>query len=270
MTRIESFARRHPAGAAAMAGLALLLLPATLLSRGRPRDEASTPPSTLAAPRSQGGEAAALLAAVRGIHPVACELAVQSAGNGWGWGGDAEDAPAIARGSEDARGVMTWLGERTPSADDVATLAAGLGDADVCVRRMAARLLARDRTAGGVDALLAALRSGDAAKRDAAVLGLGHAGDARAVGPLSALLGDADPEVRGGAAWALGHTESHEAATAVGRLADDREPRVRRAVARALGRLEDASSIPALARMLSSDPDPGVRRAAAWALGKIE
>jgi hypothetical protein len=234
MNRIERFARRHPAGTAAMAGLALLLLPATLLPRAHRAGEGEPTPVLATADAPQGGEARAVLSAVRGISPVACELAVQAAGNGWGWGqGDAEDAPALGRASEETRRVLTWLGERGGTADDVATLREGLGDPDACVRRMAARILARDHLPGGVDALLEALRSGDAGRRDAAVLGLGYAGDARAVTPLIALLGDADPEVRGGAAWALGHTESHEAAVAVARLTRDGEARVGRAAARA-------------------------------------
>jgi HEAT repeats/Armadillo/beta-catenin-like repeat len=271
MHRIERFARRQPAGTAAMAGLALLLLPATLLPRAHRAGEGE-PTAVQSAPDApQGGEARAVLSAVRGISPVACELAVQSAGNGWGWGqGDAEDAPAVGRSTEETRRVLAWLGQRTATSEDVASLRDGLGDPDACVRRMAARILAGDHVPGGVDALLEALRSGDAGRREAAILGLGYAGDARAVTPLIALLGDGDAEVRGGAAWALGHTESHDAAVAVARLTRDGEARVRRAAARALGRLEDGTSVPALAQLLASDPDPTVRRAAAWALGKIE
>jgi hypothetical protein len=270
MTTLTTFARRHPAGAAAMAGLALVLLPATLLSRGRMSHAAPPAPDPSASAAAQESQARALLAAVRGISPVACALAVQAVGNGWGFSGDAEDAPALGRGDADARPVLEWANGRSPSRDDVATLSDGLGDPDTCVRRMAARLLARANDAGGTDALVGALRGGDATRREAAILGLGWAGDARAVQPLIGLLADADPEVRGGAAWALGHTESHDAAGPLQRLTEDREPRVRRAAARALGRLEDGSSVPALARLLASDPDAGVRRAAAWALGHIE
>ena len=269
MNQIERFARRHPLGAAAMAGLALVLLPATLLPRVRGAGE--DPRQVATAPSQQGGEVRALIAAVRGISPIACEMVMQSAGNGWGWGMvDAEDAPALGRAGDETRRVLAWLAERQATESDAATLKEGLGDPDACVRRVSARLLARDRMPGGVDALLEALRSGDPARRDAALLGLGYAGDARAVGPLTQLLGDADPEVRGGAVWALGHTESREAIAPVSRLASDREPRVRRAAAHALGRLEDASAVPVLANLLATDPDATVRRAAAWALGKIE
>jgi HEAT repeat protein len=273
MNPILTFGRRHPAGAAAAAGLALVLLPATLLSRGRP-GPAHVPPSTSAASDKarQESQVHAFLASLRGVSPVACELAVRSIGNGWGGAGDAEDAPALARGSADARPVLEWLSrERDLSRDEVSALADALGDPDACVRRASARLLG---TGGaGTDALLTALRSPNPATREAAIVGLGYAGDARAVGPLSALLTDADPEVRGGAAWALGHTDGGEAArtaaAAVARVANDREARVRRAAARALGRLEDRESIPLLTRLLSSDADAGVRQAAAWALGKI-
>jgi len=271
MTTIERFARRHPAGTAARAGLALLLLPATLLPRGS-RPSTAAPASANASERpAQEGGARMVLAAARGTSPTMCTLAAQSLGNGWGWGmGDDEDAPVLARAGEDVRSALGWLGSTQATAADVAALRDGLGDPDACVRRVSARLLAREHVPGGADALLEALRSSDATRRDAAIVGLGYSGDKRAVGPLSALLGDADPEVRGGAAWALGHVESRDATPALIRLAEDREPRVRRAAARALGRIEDDTAIPALAQLLSRDPDVGVRRAAAWALGKIE
>lgn len=272
MTRLERFARRHPAGTAAMAGFALLALPATLLPRSAPRSAGDgIAPAAVAAAAQEGEGARALLAAVRGANPTLCELATSAVGNGWGRGaGDDDDAPSLARSTGDTRAALEWLGQRVDSAGDVAVLSGGLADADACVRRVSARLLGRGQTQAGVDALLEALRSGDAARRDAAILGLGYSEDARAVAPLAALLDDGDPEVRGGAAWALGLVGHKEATPALSRLVRDREPRVRRAAARALGRLEDAAAVPALATLLASDPDATVRRAAAWALGKIE
>lgn len=273
MTTIERFARRHPTGAAAMAGLALLALPATLLSRGPEPSPAGTVAASIHAPAAQEGDLRALLAAARGTSPAMCILAVQSVGNGWGWGwgmGDDEDAPALARAGSDARPALAWMASRQATAADVATLRDGLGDPDACVRREAARLLARREVPGGTDVLLEALRSGDATRRDAAVLGIGWSGDKRAVGPLTGMLDDRDPEVRAAAAWALGHVEAREATSALVRVTGDGEPRVRRAAARALGRIEDAAAIPTLAQLLARDTDPGVRRAAAWALGKIE
>jgi HEAT repeat protein len=273
MTRIERFARRHPAGTAAMAGLALLVLPATLLPRPARHpagDGDASRPAGEAAAAQDGSGARALLAAVRGANPTLCELASAAVGNGWGWeSSDDEDAPSLARGAADSRAALDWLARDAASEAEVAVLRDGLADPDACVRRVSARLLGRGHTQAGTDALLAALASGDPARREAAILGLGYAGDARAVAPLTALLGDADAEVRGGAAWALGHVGSRQATPALSRLTADREPRVRRAAARALGRLEDESAVPTLAQLLGADPDPTVRRAAAWALGKM-
>ena len=274
MNRLERFARRHPAGTAAMAGLALLALPATLLPRPARHaggDGEGLAPAAVAAAAQDGEGARALLAAVRGANPVLCELATAAVGNGWPWGsGDDDDAPSLARRTGESRAALDWVGRRVDNAGDVAVLRGGLADPDACVRRVSARLLGRGRTQAGVDALLEALRSGDPARREAAILGLGYTESERAVGPLTALLDDGDPEVRGGAAWALGHVGRREATPALARLVRDREPRVRRAAARALGRLEDAAAVPALAQLLASDSDPTVRRAAAWALGKID
>ncbi|HSU12774.1 HEAT repeat domain-containing protein [Longimicrobium sp.] len=275
MTRIERFARRHPAGTAAMAGLALLALPATLLPRpvrhpagdgDRVRAAAS-----VSAAAQDGSGARALVTAVRGANPVLCDLVSASVGNGWGWGsGDDEDAPSLARRGEPSHAALDWLSRDVSSPAEVAVLREGLADADACVRRVSARLLGRGRTQAGTDALLDALRSGDATRRDAAIFGIAFTDDARAVAPLVSMLDDGDAEVRGGAAWALGHLEKKEATPALARVLRDREARVRRAAARALGRLEDPAAVPALAQLLGGDPDPTVRRAAAWALGKIE
>ncbi|HEU4455006.1 MAG TPA: HEAT repeat domain-containing protein [Longimicrobium sp.] len=267
MNRIERFARRHPLGAAALAGLALLAGPATLLSRSGGRPEPRIEPSFGTV---QEGSARELLAAVRGANPVLCELATRSLGNHWGLGsGDAEDVPAGVQASEEARRVLEWVNGKIAPAE-VAPLGQALSDPDACVRRTAARLLGRIRTPEAGDVLIAALRDNAPGPREAALLGIAHSEDRRAVGPLVDLLGDGDTEVRSGAAWALGHVGSRDAVQPLLRAIRDEEPRVRRSVARALGRLEDAEAIPALAQLLSADGDPTVRRAAAWALGKIE
>jgi len=274
MNTITRFARRHPTGAAAMAGLALFALPATLLPRS-PRQSAgrgdAVPAVATAAAAADSGSARALLASVRGANPTLCALASAAVGNGWPWGsGDEEDAPALARSGDDVRSALSWLSDGIDSPSVIAELRGGLGDPDACVRRISALLLGRGRTQAGADALLEALTSGDPARRDAAILGIAHTEERRAVAPLVGMLTDRDPEVRGGAAWALGHLESREATPALSRLTGDGEPRVRRAAARALGRLEEPAAIPALTQLLARDPDAGVRRAAAWALGKIE
>ncbi|HYJ80016.1 MAG TPA: HEAT repeat domain-containing protein [Longimicrobiaceae bacterium] len=266
MSDLERMVRRHPVRAAALAGAALLLVPATLLpGPGGPGE----PPISGTVLVQQTGSARELLAAVRGANPIVCELATRNFGNNWGGGsGDWEDLPALARSGEETRRVLAWV-DRMDSLD-VAPLRDGLGDPDTCVRRASARLLGRARKAEAVDVLLEAVRSTEAGRREAAVLGLAYTDDERAVAPLVELLRDADPELRGGAAWALGHVGSTRASQPLLGVLDDREPRVRRSVARALGRLESSDAVPALANLLASDDDPTVRRAAAWALGQIE
>lgn len=265
MSDLEKIVRRHPVRAAALAGAALLLVPATLLpGPGGPAE----PPITGMVVVQQEGSARELLAAVRGANPIVCELATRNFGNNWGQSGDGEDVPALARTGEDTRRVLAWV-DRMDSLE-VAPLRDGLGDPDVYVRRASARLLGRSRKGEAVDVLLNAVRSGEASRREAAVLGLAYTDDERAVAPLVELLRDADPEMRGGAAWALGHVGSTRASQPLLGILDDREPRVRRSVARALGRLESSDAVPALANLLASDADATVRRAAAWALGQIE
>ncbi|HEX8691162.1 MAG TPA: HEAT repeat domain-containing protein [Longimicrobium sp.] len=269
MNRIERFVRRHPLGAAALAGAALLLVPATLLPRPGHRGEEPAVRATVTR-AEQEASVRELLAAVRGANPVLCELATRNFGNQWGFGsGEWEDAPASAQVAEETRRVLAVLDGRMEGVD-VAPLREGLADADPCVRRASARLLGRLRIPAATDALLEALRSDDRGRREAAMLGLAHAEDQRSVGPLVDLLDEQDPELRGGAAWTLGHVGSREATRPLLGILDDREARVRRSAARALGRLEDPAAIPALAQLLGADADPTVRRAAAWALGKIE
>jgi HEAT repeat protein len=267
MNRIERFTRRHPLGAAALAGLALLTVPATLLSRSgghpEPRIQAASVPA-------REGSARDFLAAVRGANPVLCELATRSLGNQWGLGsGEAEDLPAGVQASEEARRALAWVDGKIAPAE-VAPLGQALADPDACVRRTAALLLGRMRTPEAGDVLIAALRASDRGPREAALLGAAYAEDPRSVPVLVDLLEDGDTEVRGGAAWALGHVGSRDAVQPLLRALRDEEPRVRRSIARALGRLEDAEAVPALAQLLAGDGDPTVRRAAAWALGKIE
>src|SRR5215213_5281505 len=175
MTRIERFVRRHPLGAAALAGLALLAGPATLLSRsGWIRPPAESVQATRG-PAAQEGSARELLSAVRGANPVLCELAIRQLGNQWGsMAGEEEDVPAAL--PEDSRRVLAWTEGKLEGAD-VAPLRDALADPDACARRTAARLLGRIETPEAVDALLGALRSGDRGRQEAALLGLAHTDD---------------------------------------------------------------------------------------------
>lgn len=180
----------------------------------------------------------AFLAAVRGVDPVVCDLAVRTVDQGWGWGGPETPASAAARDAR-VREILRAVTRDLRDASVVAPLRAGLSDSDQCVRRMSGPLLGRSDAPGAYAALLQALRASDIETREMAALGLGVADSASAVPPLVAALGDESPRVRAMAAWSL-------------------------------GRIEDAAAVEPLARALREDADAVVRRTAAWALGRID
>jgi HEAT repeat protein len=180
----------------------------------------------------------AFLAAVRGVDPLVCDLAVRTVDQGWGWGGSETPASAAAR-DERVREILLAVTRDLRDAAVVPPLRAGLSDADACVRRMSGPLLGRSRAPGAFAALAQALRASDAETREMAALGLGVADSSAAVAPLVAALGDGSPRVRAMAAWAL-------------------------------GRIEDPAAVEPLARVLRGDADAVVRRTAAWALGQID
>jgi HEAT repeat protein len=210
------------------------------------------------------------LAAVRGTGAVACELAVRSvSGRNWnGRGGD----PSIGVDSA-ARTLVDDVLTTNADASSVPVLRAALGDADACVRRVAAPLLGRVDDDAATRALLDALRESAAATRAAAATGLAYAGRRRASearDPLVTALRDADADVRAASAWALGRLEIAGTAASLVPVLRDRESRVRRAAALALGNLEDPAAVEPLVAALRDDADPGVRQAAAWALGQLK
>jgi hypothetical protein len=189
-------------------------------------EAAQTRPEPVAS-ESQADE---FLAAVRGASPVACELILRSVGRGWGWGGRAPDAE---------RAVLErvrWVTGRRGDPASVPVLAAGLEDADACVRRASARLLGATRHPNAVAALLSGLQSANPTTRQLAAVGLGYADQPDTVEPLLRVLSDGDASVRAAAAWALGRIEDRRAVAPLTRLLlDDANPDVRRAAAEALG-----------------------------------
>lgn len=197
---------------------------------------------TVAAPREMPSPADSVLAArlmvsVRGADPVLCGLAARALDQGW-W----SDGPRVEVGVSDSpavREVVDWAFALHEDAGAVPGLAAGLSDADPCVRRLSARLLGRTRVPEATAALRKALGSADPATREMAAMGLGHAEDSGSLESLVAALGDPDAEVRLAAAWALGE-------------------------------IENPAAIEPLADILANDDAASVREAAAWALGEIE
>jgi HEAT repeat protein len=148
--------------------------------------------------------AADLLARIRGLDPVACELASRAIRSRNWWGSPYEPAA-----SDDPRvtAIVHWaLDAGGPSA--VSVLGGGLGDPDPCVRRVAAIRLGRieDRTA--LDRLRRSLESPSPDEREVAALGLGISENPDAVPALvQHLEDDESPRVRRAAAWALGEIE---------------------------------------------------------------
>ena len=233
-------------------------------------------PSSAAAAQDRAVSAAELarfLAGVRGLNPVACELALRAVdgrGNWWGRLGVAPGAVDTA-----AQGLVYDVMHGTLGADAVAPLRDALADADPCARRVAAPLLARVDAPGGVEALVAALRASAVGTRAAAAVGLGfagrrHADPGGAAPALVAALRDADANVRTASAWALGRLSAREAVPALLEALRDARADVRESAAGALGEIEDPRAVDPLAAALRGDADPRVRRAAAWALGQMK
>lgn len=148
--------------------------------------------------------AADLLARVRGLDPVACELASRAVRSRNFWDGPAEPAA-----SDDPRvaAIVRWaLNAGGPEA--VPVLDDGLRDPDTCVRRVAAIRLGRIDHPSAAERLRRALESSNADEREVAALGLGIAEDESAVPVLVRRLEEDDSSrVRRAAAWALGEIE---------------------------------------------------------------
>ena len=192
----------------------------------------------LAAQSTSGSDstrALLLLDNARGANPVMCELAMRSIDNRYGSWGSAGRAPDAVIGQ---RALLEWAGAEIKNADAVPVLGEALSDTDVCVRRMAARLLGRVKHRSALTMLLSQLENGDDRTRQMAAVGLGSADTSDAVGALLSVLTDRVAAVRAAATWALGE-------------------------------IEDERAVDALTRVLSEDSDPMVRRQAAWALGNM-
>jgi HEAT repeat protein len=211
----------------------------------------------------------AVLAAGRGANQVMCALAARAIDQSFHWG---DFRPGYDPRDLEARPVRETVRLALDVLHDpglVEPLRAALGDADPCVRRLAAPLLGRVRQPQAVAALRSALRDAAAETREGAALGLGFAGDRRALPDLLTALRDGSADVRVAAAWALGQIESRGSVRPLVGALDDGDARVRATAAWALGRIEDPDAVAMLARALRRDQDVDVRRNAAWALGKV-
>ena len=194
--------RRSGTLLAASAAVAAMALVVVLRDREPPAlNGAPLQPLDVAPAISADTLAADLLARVRGLDAVACELATRAVRSRGSWGdphqpGASED-PQVAA-------IVRWALDDGGS-EAVPVLGAGLADPDPCVRRLAAIRLGRIEDPSAATWLRRALESANGAEREAAALGLGISDDAEAVPALVRHLAeDESPRVRRAAAWALG------------------------------------------------------------------
>jgi HEAT repeat protein len=201
--------------------------------------ESSAQVASAAVVRDDTASVLRLLDGVRGVNPLACELATRSVDmhGSWSRWGSLGGNPLEVDSASAA--LIAWIQRDHKDPAVVPRLRAAMRDNDRCVRRVAASFLGRVEHPSAVSALLSALDDTNADTRYVAVIGLGVADEPP--GALQPLLG---------------------------RLRDE-SPAVRRVAAWALGTLEDRQALAPLIELLERDTDPRVRQAAAWAIGRI-
>jgi HEAT repeat protein len=150
----------------------------------------------------------------------------------------------------------------------VLVLATALGDPDVHVRRLAARLLAGADPNVQPAELRSAVRDPDGEVRSAAVLALDPADDADRAA-LLAMVEDEDPRVAGVAsARALAVGDGADAAERLRRLLESPEDQIRAIATHALRWAPERDAVD-LASARLHDPAPGVRAAALTVLAAV-
>lgn len=161
---------------------------------------------------------------------------------------------------------------RLDSEAAVSALASALSDASPSVRALALAALGERADQTIVSQVIARLTSDkDAFVRKAAAYALGKFSGPQRTDALIAALRDKDQEVRSAATVSLGHHPDASAMAALASALSDKSDFVRAHAARALGINGGGArqAVPALIRILRSDPDNEVKRQAATALGLI-
>ncbi|HJQ71173.1 MAG TPA: HEAT repeat domain-containing protein [Blastocatellia bacterium] len=180
---------------------------------------------------------------------------------------------ALADRSERVRAAaVTALGRFADP--QLATTVAPLAtkDKSVFVRKSAAYALGRMPSPAATVALISALRDKDIEVRGAAAVALGDYPDSQAVEPLTAALTDKSEFVRAQAARALGTNALTAARTVpalIRVLTSDPELEPKRQAAVALGQIGDRSALPAL-EAAQRDPDPHLSAAALASIERIK
>jgi len=160
----------------------------------------SAGPVTSRPPRASADEAAwarEVLVAARGAPRILCGLASRAVEAHFGTGPWVPPAAAA-----DTSSALHWALEYERTAAAIPVLLDGLASDDPCVRGIAARLIARARSAVAASGLLRALTEPAAGTRAAAATALGLGDIVAATDPLIDRLGDTDTDVRAIAARA--------------------------------------------------------------------
>lgn len=168
--------------------------------------------------------------------------------------------------------VLAGLGERLDKT--VIPFVAGrlASDKDPFVRKAAAYALGRFTGSERTAALIAALKDKDQEVRGAAAVSLGDHADAAAAAPLAVALSDKSAFVRAQTARALGvngSAASFAVPALIRLLGSDPDGEVKRQAATALGSIGDRSALPALERA-SRDSDSYLAQAARDSIRMIE
>jgi hypothetical protein len=172
-----------------------------------------------------------LLERLRGVNSTACEMAMVALDRSGWFGRSYWGMSPLAADS-----VRVQLPGELHADGTVDALTRSLSDGDACVRRGAASLLGRARSAHATRQLRATMSDASSERRALAVFAAGLSEDSVLAGAVQGLLRDPSEDVRATAAWTLGRMEYRPAIVDLSQLlGSDRSARVRRAAARALG-----------------------------------
>lgn len=147
-------------------------------------------------PQATASDVRAYLESMQGANAVQCEIALSSF-NSWS-SSRSPDRDSVAWN------VAMVIHRKVESPQLVPELVTAMRSTDVCVSRIAARLLGRSSLEPARAALLTALRDESAQVRRLAAIGIGFTDDSTVMAPLVRALADRDAMVRAAAAWALG------------------------------------------------------------------
>ena len=213
------------------------------------------------------GQPPARLAADRAIRRCARWPGARSRTE-WGWGGDLADEPMpapmptpmpvpmpmpFAGGGPGIAGPerQRHRAGTTLDAKVLAVFRTALRDQSRCVRRIAARMVAREKPTWAASEFGALAKDADAGLREIGLLGLGELEDPRTIGTMT------DRPWRSGrrtsAPWPRGRSASSRTRrrfAPLGKALGDESPLVRRRAAWALGEIEDEAALAPLERAL--------------------